>query len=80
MDEEELSAYVVEVERRFRDRTPSNDILSALPDYRVGRSEMRTWFTERFGRDMDLDDTISLAEPLRKLFVRLRKEFPLEAW
>jgi hypothetical protein len=50
MTRPEIQAYLAEFERRFRARTPSTDILSVLPEYRVGRSEMRAWFTETFGR------------------------------
>ena len=80
MTKNELAAYVAETETRFRARTPSTDILSALPEHRVGRSEMRAWFVEKFGRDLTLDDATELARPLARLFGRLRREFPDERW
>jgi hypothetical protein len=76
----ERSAYVAEFARRFRERTPSTDILSALPEQRVGRSEMRAWFIEQFGRELTLDDATELDRPLKKTFAALRREFPEERW
>lgn len=76
----EIGAYVAEVESRFRARTPSTDILSALPEQRVGRSEMRAWFLERFGRELDLWDVMELEAPVSRLFRRLRRAFPDERW
>jgi hypothetical protein len=76
----ERAAYVAEFERRFRERTPSTDILSALPECRVGRSEMQAWAEECFGRKLVLDDYVELEAPIKRLLARLRKEFPEERW
>lgn len=77
---EQEAAYVAEFERRFRERTPARDVMDVLPETRVGRGEMRTWFQDAFGRAVDIDDTIQLDAPLRKAFKRLRREFPEEKW
>lgn len=79
MTPEQRAAYVAEVDRRFRERTPSIDLLSALPEQRVGRSEMTTWAEEN-GIRVDIEDAIALGKLMPKLFRRLRHEFPNEAW
>lgn len=75
-----MRAYLVEFERRWRERTPSTDILSALPQQRVGRSEMRAWFSASFGREITLDETLFLDPRLKMIFRKLRREFPRENW
>ena len=42
--------FRAELERRFRARTPPTRIDEVLPEYRVGRSEMRAWAIETLGR------------------------------
>jgi hypothetical protein len=39
----------VEIERRFRERTPPRDIEAVLPESRVGRGEIRGWIKEQVG-------------------------------
>ncbi len=41
---------------------------------------MRAWYKETYGVDMNLDDVFDLEDPMKKLFKRLRKEFPNELW
>ena len=74
-----IAAYVVEFERRFRERTPAQDVLAALPEYRVGRSEMQTWW-EAQGYVMTLDTHLELHAALKPVFRRLKREFPDERW
>ena len=80
MTEQQKLAYVAEMERRWRERTPSTDILSALPGYRVGRSEMRAWFLETYQQEMDFDDETDVQPLVAKMFARLRRKFPGERW
>jgi hypothetical protein len=79
MTQEEISAYLAEVERRFRERTPAPDIEAVFAPTRVGRGEMRAWFSDTFGRPLGFDE-VELAPHMKKLFTRLRKEFPEEVW
>lgn len=80
MTREQIAAYVAEVERRFRERTPARSIDEVLPEQRVGRGEMRRYMLEQFGVGLSLDDVEALAEPLLELFRRLRREFPGDRW
>ena len=80
MTNTERDAFLAELERRFRARTPSMDILSALAPYRVGRSEMRAWFDERFGRSLTFDEETGLQALVTRLYRRLKREFPQERW
>ena len=80
MTQAEIDQYLIEVEQRFRARTPAVDVTDALPAYRVGRGEMRTWFSLTFHRDMTLDDTFQLEIPLKRLYQKLRRAFPHELW
>lgn len=82
MTPEEIDQFMVEMERRFRMRTPTMDANYINPNYRVGRSEMVTWVKETFGIQMDLVDT---GEPVlllkvKQMWKRLKKEFPDENW
>ena len=43
------AAYRVEVERRFRARTPATTVLDGLPSDRVQRGELRNWAIEHCG-------------------------------
>jgi len=77
---EQVAAYVGEFERRFRNRTPATQIDEILPATRVGRGEMRAWFSDQYGRPMTLDDVEALEEPVAKSFRKLRKMYPFERW
>lgn len=74
------AAYVAELERRWRARTPAPDIEAVLPATRVGRSEMRAWFVERYGRPITFDEEMDLHPFVAAMFKRLRREFPTERW
>jgi len=78
----QIRAFVLEMERRWRARTPTMDPNYANPDYRVGRSEMVSWARDTFGIQMDLVDTIDpdLTKAVSQMWRRLRREFPDEGW
>jgi hypothetical protein len=73
-------AYVAELERRWRERQPARNVDEVLAAGRVGRSEMRAWFREHLGRDMNLDDAEEVQPAVTRLMRKLRREFPQEVW
>ena len=75
-----IAAYVNEVERRFRERTPARTVDEVVPEYRVGVSEMRLWWLLQYGTEMTFDENLEAAMQAEKLFKRLKKEFPNEGW
>ena len=82
MTSTQIAAFVAEMERRWRSRTPTTDPNYAHPDYRVGRSEMVTWAHDTLGVTLDLVDTVdpTLVVALKHMWRRLRREFPDEGW
>lgn len=82
MTPDQIRAFVAEMERRWRSRTPTMDPNYAHPDYRVGRSEMVTWAQDQLGASLDLIDTIDpeLVRAIARMWRRLRREFPDEGW
>ena len=82
MTPEQIDAFLTEMERRWRSRTPATDPNYSNPDYRVGRSEMVTWFKDTYRIELSLPDTVDpeLLAGLRMMWRRLRREFSNEAW
>lgn len=80
MTNEQIAAYVIETERRFRSRTPAKTVDEVLPVFRVGRSEMRRWVLCAYGVELSFDDLEPLDKALAPMFRRLRKEFPEDLW
>jgi len=78
----EIEAFVGEMERRWRARTPATDVNYLNPDYRVGRSEMVTWAKDALGVTLTLPDTVEplLVQRLTAMWRRLKREFPEEGW
>lgn len=82
MTADQITAFVREMERRWRSRTPTTDPNYAHPDYRVGRSEMVTWAHDHLGLTLDLADTVDpdLVKAIKRMWRTLRREFPDEGW
>lgn len=61
MTEAEIKLVVNEVERRWRERTPSRDITEVLASWKVGRGEIRRWCNENNINLDELDDDYNAA-------------------
>lgn len=66
------------IEATWRSRTPATRIDNVDASYRVGRGEVRLWCTQNNIRLGEFDDEFNKA--CKKLFKRLKKEFPDEMW
>jgi hypothetical protein len=80
VNSEQRAAYVVEFEKRFRERTPAKTVDEALPAFRVGRGEMRRWVQDTFQVEVEFEDLEPLNKLLVPVFRRLRREFPDPLW
>ena len=71
---------MAEFERRWRARTPATTVDEVLPEFRVGRGELRRWVLETFQVEVEFEDLEPLNRALVPVFRRLRREFPGELW
>lgn len=73
----QIEAFVAEMERRFRARTPTTDPNYANPDYRVGRSEMVTWAHDVLGIEFGLVESTQpeLVSAIGRMWRRLKREY-----
>jgi len=78
MDKKDISLYISEIEKRWRARTPVTSVIDIEPESRVNRSEMLLWAKQNGISISIMDDDLDKA--IFKLFKKLRKEFPTEAW
>ncbi len=77
MTKPQITAFVSEMERRWKSRTPTMDANYINPDLRVGRSEMVTWAKETMGVEFGLVDTVDpeLVAQIKRMWRRLKREF-----
>lgn len=76
-------AYRAEVERRFRERTPTTKIIDADVSSRVNRSEMRLWSLQTLGKELpEMDREWGLAQTkwIRSMIRRVVKELDPEMY
>lgn len=79
----DTKAYRVEVERRFRERTPAKSIIDADVSSRVTRGEMRAWSLKELGKELpELDREWGLAQVkwMRAMIRRVVKQLDPEMY
>ena len=76
----DLGKFLIAYETKWRSRVGTTNAYDVDPYARVGRNEMQAWCKAN-GVNLDLLlDAAAIQPALDRLFRRLKKEFPGEAW
>lgn len=78
MTNDDIQRVIAHIEKTWKSRTPATRIDDVDASYRVGRGEVRLWCSNNNIKLDEFDDAFN--RECKKLFKRLKKEYPNEMW